>query len=83
MEFKHYNTNGGSMRTTRGTILKNKPYFVTFQESVLVSQWIFQLTYIYIYKYIYMRMYKDEKVQCLQKLILFDGIFASVKHFSF
>ena len=47
MRSKHNNTSERSVWTTRGTILKNKPYLVTFQESILVSQCTFLLIFIH------------------------------------
>ena len=41
MGSKHCNTDGRSVRTTRATILKNKPHLVTFHENI----WIFWSAY--------------------------------------
>ena len=41
---KHCNTDGRTVRTARGTMLKNKPHLVIVHESILVSLWTFQLT---------------------------------------
>ena len=37
----------------KGDNIEDKPYLVTFHESMLVSLWTFQTTLIYIYIYIY------------------------------
>ena len=44
---KHYNTNGRRVWTTRGIMLKNKLYFVRFNESILVGVWTFRPTLVY------------------------------------
>ena len=48
MEFKHHNTDGRNVWTTKGIMLKNKSNLVTFHETILVSQRTFLLTLIYI-----------------------------------
>ena len=45
MGFKYCNTNGKSIWTARGTNIE-KPHLVTFYESILVSLWTFQLTFV-------------------------------------
>ena len=46
MGSKHCITNGKSVQTVKGIMLKNKPHLVTFHESILVSFWTFQLTLV-------------------------------------
>ena len=46
LRFKHYNTDGRSVWTGRGTLLKNKPHLVTFHETILVSLRTSQLTLV-------------------------------------
>ena len=43
---KHCNTNERSVWTTRGTMLMNKPYLVTFHGSILVSLSLIHFIYI-------------------------------------
>ena len=48
MGSKHHNIDGSSVWSIMWTTLKNKPHLVTFYESILVSLWTFQLTFICI-----------------------------------
>ena len=41
-------------------MLKNKPHFVAFRESILVSEWTFPPTIVNIYMNIYARVYVFE-----------------------
>ena len=46
---KRCNTDGRSVWTVKGTMLKNKPNLVTFHEIFLVGQWTFQRTLARVY----------------------------------
>ena len=58
LRYKYCNTDGRSVWTTSGTMLKNIPPLVTFHKSILVSQWTFQPTHAHIYIYIYIHTKK-------------------------
>ena len=45
--FSKHNNIGRSAWTAMGTILKNKPFLVTFYGSILISLWTFQPTIVY------------------------------------
>ena len=46
MGSKHCNANGRIVWTAWWTMFKNKPHFVTFHKSILVSLWTFQPTVV-------------------------------------
>ena len=47
---KHCNTDGSTVQTVRSSMLKNKPYFVTFHESILVGLWTVQSILVSTYE---------------------------------
>ena len=51
MRFKHCNTDGRSVLTAKGTMLKNKPPVDTFHESIMVSLKTLQPTLIWRSKF--------------------------------